>query len=281
MWSVERPEFDATETFELCISRIQNQSLKRRLTEIIEDISEAALEYAEHAENGTLYLIARDTDVAGIVTTEEMVAIYNDRMVGKGGQGRAVYDALKSLPEYGICPYCDHGTVSTLDHVLPKILFPTLAVTPDNLVGSCKDCNKAKLTAAPTCAEDTVLHPYFEDISEARWLGAGVVEAEVAAVIFYTIPVGVWPSELNARIGNQFHRLGLGRLYASQAAREISGQRKDLIRVFDARGEVGVREELLHKSETWWDYRPNCWQAVAYLALSRNDWYCRGGFRNQ
>lgn len=62
-------------------------------------------------------------------------------------------------------PVLHHRDVSTLDHVLPKTLFPSLAVTPLNLVGSWKDCNKAKLAAAPSNTSYAVLHPYFEDIS--------------------------------------------------------------------------------------------------------------------
>lgn len=280
MRTVERPRFDAEETYTLCISGVQDVDLSERLVNITADIADAAADYAECAEMAELHFILQSNGVAGIVTTDEMVAVYSGRMVGKRGPGRSVYDALRMLPSNGICPFCDHGPVSTLDHILPKTLFPALAVTPDNLVGSCKDCNMAKLAAAPTCAEDTALHPYFDDISDERWLGAQVVEGDVAAVIFHIIPVDAWSEELNARISNQFQALVLGPLYASQAAREISGQRKDIIRIFDARGENGVREELERKSETWEAYRLNCWQAVAFQALSDNDWYCGGGFQN-
>ena len=281
MWSVERPRFDAEETYTLCISNVQDDDLKERLVDITADIAEVAADYAERAENAELYLIPQTNGVAGLVTTNEMVAVYDGRMVGKRGPGRSVYNALKLLPSHGICPFCDHGLVSTLDHILPKSLFPALAVTPDNLVGACKDCNNAKQAAAPTCAEDTALHPYFDDVSDERWLGARIVESDVAAVVFHIIPVDAWSEELNARISNQFQTLFLGPLFASQAAREISGQRKDMIRIFDACGENGVREELQHKSETWEACRLNCWQAVAFRTLSENDWYCGGGFQNQ
>ena len=93
----------------------------------------------------------------GSVTTDEMVSVYDQRMAGKKGPGRHVYDAIKLLPKQGICPFCDHRPVSTLDHLLPKRLFPALAVTPDNLVGACADCNKTKLAFAPAAAEEVFL----------------------------------------------------------------------------------------------------------------------------
>ncbi|WP_299615312.1 HNH endonuclease [Pelagibius sp.] len=281
MWNVTRPEFSAKETYEICISKVKNRDLKKRLNVVSSSIVEAAKDYAERAENAELHLVSQSDGVVGLVTTKEMVAVYDGRMAVQRGPGRSIYDKLKALPELGVCPFCDHGPVSTLDHILPKSLYPVLAVTPDNLVGSCKDCNTAKLTAVPTCERDATLHPYFDDISAERWLGASVVEKNVPAVTFHSIPVDSWPDALNARIRKQFRVLGLGLLYASQAAREISGQREDLIRIFDARGADGVREELEHKAETWRAYRLNCWQAATYRALSESPWYCGGGFQRR
>ena len=210
-----------------------------------------------------------------------MVDVYDGRMVRKGSPGRSLYNGLKSLPDHGICPFCDHGQVSTLDHILPKTVFPELAVTPDNLVGACRDCNTAKLATAPTKAENAPLHPYFDNISHERWLGAQVIEGEVAAVVFHVAYVDAWSEQLNARIQNQFELLDLGLLYASQAARVISGQRENLTHIFDVEGENGVHKALHNQSQSWDKYGVNCWQAVTYRILSDSDWYCSHGFKVQ
>ena len=39
------------------------------------------------------------------------------------------------------CPFCGIGTVSTLDHYLPKSKYPALAITPKNMIPACRDCN--------------------------------------------------------------------------------------------------------------------------------------------
>jgi 5-methylcytosine-specific restriction endonuclease McrA len=186
MWSVGRPPFGARETFAACIARIDDKGLKRRLEDIADQVATEAAAYAEHAEAAELHLVPQAADVAGTVTTDEMVKVYDQRMAGKKGPGRHVYDAIKLLPKQGICPFCDHRPVSTLDHLLPKRLFPALAVAPNNLVGACADCNKAKLAFAPTAEEEVVLHPYFDNVDAERWLDARVVEGPVAAVIFRT-----------------------------------------------------------------------------------------------
>ncbi len=210
-----------------------------------------------------------------------MVALYDGRLASKAGPGRSIYSAIQLLPEDGRCPYCDHRDVSTLDHVLPKTLFPSLAVTPLNLVGSCKDCNKAKLAAAPTNSSDAVLHPYFEDISSKVWLRAKVVEQTICAVVFHVKAQSKWSDDLNERLRKQFETLGLARLYTQQAAREMSGIRRNLVRVYNAGGggAAAVKRELKYQWESWSEESSNSWKSALYNALHKNAWFCDGGFR--
>jgi hypothetical protein len=279
MWCVSRPPFDARETFATCISKVRDEDLKRRLRKVADHVAAEAASFAERAQAAELHLITRTADVAGSVTKDEMISVYDQRMAGKNGPGRHVYDAIKLLPKQGICPFCDHRPVSTLDHLLPKGLFPVLAVTPDNLVGTCADCNKAKLTFAPTAPEDVFVHPYFDDVEGERWLAARVVKGPVAAVIFWTRAVASWPNVLNERVRRQFRMLGLAQLYGAQAAREISGQAHLLLDIHDSRGAAGVRRELMRQAETREAVRLNSWQAVTYRTLSKCDWFCDRGFR--
>lgn len=279
MWCVNRPTFSAEDTFAACISRVNNNGLKRRLSAIADLVKTEAAYYAVRAKEGRLHVVASTVGVAGLVTTDEMVGVYDHRMAGKRGPGRHIYDAIKLSPKHGICPFCDHRPVSTLDHLLPKRLFPTLAVAPDNLVAACADCNKTKLDFAPSTAEEVFLHPYFDNVEAQRWLAAEVIEGPVAAVVFRTRPVVAWPAVLNERVRRQFRMLGLAQLYGAQAAREISGQAQLLADIHHSRGADGVREELKRQAKTREAVRANSWQAVAYRTLSECAWFCDGGFR--
>lgn len=279
MRRVDRPNFSPDETFEACISRIRDHNLKQRLEYVSERISDEAEAYFQRAVDAELHLVQRTNGVAGLVTTGEMVALYDQRLAGKKGAARHIYDAIKLLPGYGICPFCDHRPVSTLDHILPKSPYPALAVTPLNLVGACADCNKLKLAAAPCAADEVVLHPYFDNVEEGRWLAAEIVQGRVAAVLFKSQPVGEWSDILNERVRLQFEMLGLASLYGAQAAREISA----LTLVFDGihrgLGADGVRQELVRQARSREAINLNSWQAVAFGALSESDWFCDGGFR--
>ena len=278
MRPVVRPSQSAEDTYGLCIGGVKDKELRTRLESIAGDIVNAACDYADRATMRMLHLIPQDEDVSGIVSKDEMISVYDNRMAHKQSRGRPIYDALRGLPDNGICPFCDHGPVSTLDHILPKSLYPALVVAPDNLVGACRECNSLKLNSAPSEARDVPIHPYFDDISEGRWLRAGVVAGTIPAVVFWVQCMDEWTDELNERVARQFECLQLGRLYSSQAAREIAGQRSNLMIIYNARGEAGVREELQDRAKSWEEYNANSWQAVAFEALSESEWYCKEGF---
>jgi 5-methylcytosine-specific restriction endonuclease McrA len=279
VWSVGRPPFDAQDTFSACISQIRDGRLKQRLEDAANVVADSAATYADRAAAAELHLVPQTIGVAGTVTTDEMVSVYDQRMAGKKGPGRHIYDAIKLLPRQGICPFCDHRSVSTLDHVLPKRLFPALAVAPDNLVGACADCNKLKLDFAPGAADEVPLHPYFDNVEDERWLEARVVEGPVAAVLFQAQEIAAWPNALNERIRRQFRMMGLATLYGAQAAREISGQAQLLGDIHNSRGPDGVRQELANQATSREAVQLNSWRAATYRALSESDWFCDGGFR--
>jgi hypothetical protein len=277
MWQVAKPEFNALDTFKLCITKVRSSSMKRRLESISSCIQSAADDYVVKAEAGELHLISRMTSI-GSIPGSEMVKTYTNRMAKKGQPGRDIYDKIKMLPENDTCPFCGHRDVSTLDHVLPKADYPAFAVTPVNLVGSCGDCNKLKLAAVPSCASDALLHPYFDAASDRQWLSARVVVGPMAAVTFYVLQVAEFDASLNARIAHQFRVLGLAKLYSSQAAREMAGIRANLMRHRDSGGAAAVRLELRHQFESRQASQINSWQTATYQALSQSDWFCDGGF---
>lgn len=136
------------------------------------------------------------------------------------------------------------------DHHLPKAYYPVLAVTPLNLVPSCKDCNKAKLASLPTNANEETLHPYFDDIDSDRWLFASVQTTAPASLKFFVDPPDHWDVVLAARMHLHFETLGLGDLYAAQGADELLNIRHQLRTIHDTGGAATVRSELLARAES-------------------------------
>jgi hypothetical protein len=63
-----------------------------------------------------------------------------------------------------LCPACgEMGTPNTLDHYLPKGIYPHFCVTPINLFPMCDACQQEKLEKTGSQAEPRFfLHPYFD-----------------------------------------------------------------------------------------------------------------------
>lgn len=278
MIKLEPPDMDAGDVFAQCISRVRNPALRARLASVKQDVIQASNTFEDLATQARLYEFVRETVIGGVVTTSEMEAVYTQRMVPKTAPGRAAYDKLMSLARSGKCPLCAQRDASTLDHHLPKAHYPVLAVTPLNLVPSCKDCNKAKLANLPTNANEETLHPYFDDIDGDRWLFASVQTTAPASLKFFVDPPNHWDAVLAARMLLHFETLGLGELYAAQGADELLNIRHQLLTIHGMGGVATVRSELLARAESARAVRVNGWRVSAFEAFAESDWFCEGGF---
>jgi len=278
MWPLQRPVHSARSTFNTCISRIRNPGLAARLAAATDSVVAASREFDQAARGGTLHQIAAQNVVAPDVTVGEMEKVYTQRMAKIGSPGRDIYDEIFSASPQGRCPLCTQRFVTTLDHHLPKARFPALAVAPLNLVPACSDCNKAKLTAVPTRAEEVSLHPYYDDLGDEIWLHARVIERRPTAVRFSIVAPPGWNAVLSARVSHHFRTLGLAVLFASEAAEELINIRHQLTTLSAADPVDGVRRELRRRADSSAAARPNGWRTATYRAWHDSDWFCGGGF---
>ena len=83
------------------------------------------------------------------ITTKEMEKLYEQNFVASK-VGRRIYDSILNSVEDNICPYCSQRLIKTLDHYLPKSIYPYFSVTPINLVPACRDCNTCLLYTSPS-----------------------------------------------------------------------------------------------------------------------------------
>lgn len=277
MLNLNRPQHSAVDTFSTCISRVREPELKARLTAATQAIGAASDAYVTAAEAQALDQIARISPVNGNVTTAEMEAVYTSRMVKQNAPGRAIYDEIFAAAN-GRCPLCAHRAVTTLDHHLPKAHYPALAVTPDNLVPACSDCNKSKLASVPHAAEDVTIHPYFDNVADRRWLYADVVQVAPAAMRFRVEPPAEWDPLLAERLRRHFQSLKISQLYGSEAAEELLNIRHLLVMLLASGGANYVRAYLEDHAETCLTGRLNGWRGAAYETWAANNWFCSGGF---
>ncbi|MDX2404556.1 HNH endonuclease [Streptomyces microflavus] len=284
MLPLPRPALDARAVYLTCVSVARPASLRAELHQLGDQVANAAAVYEEAATKGELYTLdalqhqpggkpsrpAKKDEPKGI--NYHLKTTYTSRMVSTEGKGRPFYNQLLAAAPDGRCTLCGQGLADTLDHQLPKDVYPLLAVTPDNLVPACRTCNTNKRDEAPVTAEEQTLHPYFDtDIDEYIWLVARVTGPGLPAVTFHADPPPSMPPVLAARVRHHFTSLQLARTYGPQAAPELRTLSRSLTRLPPA----AVSEYLNEKAEDWTDEQPNSWQAALYRALAGSSWYVR------
>lgn len=270
--------YDAVEVFDLCIGKLQNQTLKGKLKASSQLIGSAASEFRVATLNNSLHLLPKCETIDGI-SSDSLEDIYTSQMAKEGRPGRPVYDRIRASSPHNICPLCGVGAVTTLDHHVPKTKFPKLSVTPFNLVPACMRCQSAKKAGVPNRPDDHTIHPYFDDFEDEQWLAAKVIEGEPAVFSYYVKPPGGWDSLKANRAKNHLMKFELPALYGDNASHELESIRHNLSMLHTRGGLKSVREHLLEQAESRRLHTRNSWQTAMYQAAGESDWFCDGGFR--
>lgn len=274
-----KPNDSALDVFNVCIDRIPNKDLKNRLLACCQEIEISSNEFDRKAPTAQLHTILPKDNVANVVTVNEMKDVYTIRMVKKLAPGRIYYDKLMSLPEHGRCPLCSQRVVSTLDHHLPKAHFPSLAVSPFNLIPACQDCNKTKSEDIPSCSEEETLHPYYDDVESFIWIKARLTESIPVVVEFYVDPPRECSQTLVRRMKYHFEVFKLASLYTSHAAEELACIEYSAQSVYNAGGSIALKNYLAETALGKQSVNLNSWQSALYICLSENDWFCEIRFK--
>jgi hypothetical protein len=277
MWRVTAPTISVAAVLAACVTTIGDPIRKANFQATSGDLTEAAAAFWTALETTTLYQLP-EIDTVGGMTKDDMIWLYNQKMVPAKSPARSLYDTIKMAAPSGKCPLCGRGTVYSLDHHLPKTKFADLTITPSNLVPACQDCNKTKTQATPTLAAEETIHPYVDDIDADIWLRARVVEVAPAALFYFADPPALWPQMMQRRVRNHFRVFKLRKGYASEGATLLSNIRGYLESSVAKQGAQGIREYLLDQALSCRMNRQNSWEAASYTALGESDWFCDGGY---
>ncbi|OIK08810.1 hypothetical protein [Bacillus sp. MUM 13] len=280
MRTLPRPPFSTEDVLLDCISNYRDPDLHIRFLSSKEEI----VEWSEILENKikahTVSTIESDKCIPQNISKSEMIKLYNDKFSKKGQPGRLYYNDIMDLPKYRLCPLCGYRPVDSLDHYLPKDLFPALSIIPINLIPACFPCNKRKQTSRPSSAEEEFLHPYFDNIEDKLWLYSEVLEELPLTVVFKVQPHNEWDEITSKRVKYHFKKFHLGQQFSSYAGNELSGKIFRLKESFDQGGSSVVRDELLKEKESYRFSKLNSWETALYSALYDSNWFCEEALKH-
>ena len=276
MRTLPMPQFLAANVLATCIGGVQDPLLVARLQPIAAQLEATAGSYDQLARIQSLHQIARVAGV-GEATGAELQTLYSGQMSATNGAARAVYDAIRNAPVNGKCPLCGIGTVTVLDHHLPKSRYPDLSVCPFNLVPACDFCNNAKRARFPISAETQTLHPYYDDYTHEQWIYAHLDATGTPALVFIVNAPAHWPQVARLRAQRHFDVVKLGQAYTTNANDDLIPLRGHLAAIAATKGATGVHGYLLEEQARYAP-RLNSWQHAMYQALAANHWFVDGGY---
>lgn len=260
-----------------CLSGIDDPDLHARVTSALPALDAAAQNYKLKAAIAELHLVPR-VETVGLVSKDELVALYANHLSATRGAARDFYDKIKLAAPFTKCPLCGVGRVAVLDHHLPKRRYPDLTALPCNLVPACHACNYTKGVRFPRTAGDQTLHPYFDDdLISTRWLKGIVQRGEPVVVEFVADPPSPMTPVNLERVRRHVRVCGLDLTFAANASDELDTLKMRLSRLGSEGGPDSVRAHLLERAEDF-VARPNAWQLSFYEALAADDWFVNGGY---
>lgn len=154
------------------------------------------------------------------VDSAEMANVYTTKFAAEKSPGKKYYNAIKKQAKLNICPICGIRPVKTLDHYLPKSKFPTLSVTPSNLIPACRDCNMDKRDSVAYDSKNIPVHLYFDDVPNEPWLHVTV--GDNLEILYYISCPDAWDEGFRNRLEKHLKFYDLYELYSSHANSEIA-----------------------------------------------------------
>ncbi|MCX5000891.1 hypothetical protein [Streptomyces longwoodensis] len=274
----DRPQATVTQALTACTAGMQDHVEKQRLEGLLTQMQIAEASYLRCVGGTDLHALNTSPDLLKgqqPKDKEALVRAYDQGLVGRK-DGRALYDSIMAAAPHGECPLCGTGEVDTLDHYMPKTVFPLCSIMPINLVPACMHCNHGKGAALAGSPDTQPLHPYVDQLGYERWLVADVLPTIPASVRFRVQARADWPPSLAARVRHHFDSYNLSLRYGQKAGRHLAGSRRDHARLL-ALGPDILRHALEEDAESWALTDPNAWETALYFGLASSEWYVNGG----
>ena len=190
-------------------------------------------------------------------------------------------DEILSSARFDACPYCNFTSVDTIDHALPRAIYPEYSVLAQNLVPSCGPCNRKKGDHCFHSSGLNLMHPYFVGMPGDPILFADVLvtEVQVSWQFYLRRNSNISGADFDS-IENLFNLLGLATFYHQISVGDIIDRKGHLYDLYDAGGAVEVERYLQLEAESSLKSRgENYWKTALLRACARCDEFCDGGFR--
>ena len=155
----------------LVVSSLRNTAddpnRKTRLLSLITKVDPTYSNYDSKLSTNTLPLLTKLTISAS--EKSDLLSLYSYKNSKLTAFRRAISTDTSSTYQ-ATCQYCTVNSVNSLDHFVPKDLFPEFSIHPSNLVPSCTECNSKKLVRWLNNNQHLFLNLYIDLLPNKQYL---------------------------------------------------------------------------------------------------------------
>ena len=240
-----------------------------------EDINNAYSKYLNRSGDGSLL------KPIPVSKCESDALKDNYRSLDRGRSHRSIRDEILGLARFDVCPYCNVSTVVSIDHALPKSVYPEFSVLAQNLIPACLLCNQKK---GDTCFQSrgiNLMHPFYVNVPAQPILFVRVdVAARYVTWKFFLRQHASMTSAQFDPINSLFKLLDLSDRYYKASVGEVTDRTGDLEEGYRGSGANGVTRYLERAAQSSSRSRgENYWKTALLRGLGNDTSFCNGGFR--
>lgn len=210
----------------------------------------------------------------------EQKKMYSERLSNKSYT--EIYKFYKQIKMASkICPFCNYPTrtVSQVDHFFPKAIFPSLAITVDNLVPICRDCNNTQNKGDYYSTDEgkILIHPYFDDFVDraSEFIECKIIEDEKIGFIFKIKKLDEWDDVIYSRVKIHFEKLKLHELYNITFEGDFDTTLGELriIKNEENKDVALLKSFIKRRVQSLSQINKTPWLISGYKALLASDWF--------
>ena len=254
------------EIFNTC-NTFTKEEIKKVISDNKETILSESKKYADYVPNDLSGYGLKQFNYEEI---KQIKKLYLQKFEPSDSDGRKYYDLIMSNTDR--CPICGISTPNTLDHFVPKSLYPQLCITPDNLIPVCSDCNSKKLEDFSFNYMELPFHPYFESMDE-KWLECKIT-FNIGGITTFKFCCGNSSSRLFNKYVKHLATYDLNKKFSGRCSDEITFL-KDMDKRQLAKGKTLLLDDVKTRKEVAENLDMNSWRSALYRALEKQfDEYC-------
>lgn len=259
---------DCFKIHEKAVNKKHKGELKDRLQGLNETVKKEFDNYADKFKTNEINLLTPNELLN--TSKEDLLTLYDYQNATITSLRENIKDLqIKTITN--TCQNCTIDSAKTLDHILPKSIFPEFIVNPINLFPCCTTCNSYKLTTVENDGGKFYLNLYLDKLPEEQYLFVDVFLDEHNEINFRFFLENIdrkIDSKLFSAIENHYTKLHLFERMASKSIEYISEFENEILKFKHLLSlETIIEESIKAANSNKEAYGSNHWKCILEISL--------------